>query len=238
MRGASERGTDDAIEMCQRHVERMRIEGKSGYVGIGTAAPTANLHVNGTTRLVDGTQGAGKILTSDASGNASWQAVNATSRTRSVILDVASLDITANTSIYPGSKATTLAFERPYLQLADGVMQQFQTTMPIPSDWNGTSDFTLTVLYSSPGTSGNFDINSLYVTNDLDQDMTGFTVNTSALMPASSVPNGLKEGHLVLGYHFPTSRSLTFNVRRNGQSGSDSSSDPMYIHGVKIDYKD
>lgn len=44
-----------------------------GNVGIGTNAPSANLHVNGTTRLVDGTQAAGKVLTSDASGNASWR---------------------------------------------------------------------------------------------------------------------------------------------------------------------
>jgi len=42
-------------------------------VGIGTTTPTAKLHVNGTFRLVDGTEGAGKVLTSDASGNASWQ---------------------------------------------------------------------------------------------------------------------------------------------------------------------
>jgi len=42
-------------------------------VGIGTTSPTAKLHINGTFRLADGTEGAGKVLTSDASGNASWQ---------------------------------------------------------------------------------------------------------------------------------------------------------------------
>lgn len=55
--------------------ERMRIS-NAGYVGIGTAAPTALLHINSGSspafRLVDGTQGAGKILTSDANGNAAW----------------------------------------------------------------------------------------------------------------------------------------------------------------------
>lgn len=44
-----------------------------GRMGINQSAPTATLHVNGTTRLVDGTQGLGKVLTSDAQGNASWQ---------------------------------------------------------------------------------------------------------------------------------------------------------------------
>ncbi len=53
-------------------LELMRITG-TGNVGIGTSAPSANLHVNGTMRLVDGNQAANKVLTSDASGNASWQ---------------------------------------------------------------------------------------------------------------------------------------------------------------------
>jgi hypothetical protein len=46
-------------------------------VGIGTTSPTAKLHVNGTFRLTDGTEGAGKVLTSDAFGNASWQTLSA-----------------------------------------------------------------------------------------------------------------------------------------------------------------
>jgi|GEM_PF-1496851 len=46
-----------------------------GKVGIGNSSPTATLHVTGTTRLADGTEGVGKVLTSDASGNASWQQV-------------------------------------------------------------------------------------------------------------------------------------------------------------------
>jgi hypothetical protein len=50
-----------------------------GYVGIGTAAPTAQLHIHTQNlpgvfplRLADGA-GAGKMLTSDEEGNASWK---------------------------------------------------------------------------------------------------------------------------------------------------------------------
>lgn len=42
-------------------------------VGVGTSNPTAKLHVNGTLKVVDGSQGDGKILTSNAAGLASWQ---------------------------------------------------------------------------------------------------------------------------------------------------------------------
>jgi hypothetical protein len=45
----------------------------SGNVGVGTVYPTSRLHVAGAVRIADGTQGAGKVLTSDANGLASWQ---------------------------------------------------------------------------------------------------------------------------------------------------------------------
>jgi hypothetical protein len=48
------------------------INGSSQGVGIGTDNPVAALDINGSFRLADGTQGAGKVLTSNASGVASW----------------------------------------------------------------------------------------------------------------------------------------------------------------------
>lgn len=46
----------------------------NGDVGIGTNSPTEKLDVVGSIKMVDGNQAAGKILTSDANGVASWQA--------------------------------------------------------------------------------------------------------------------------------------------------------------------
>jgi len=48
----------------------------NGNVGIGTASPGAKLDVNGQIKIQGGSPGAGKILTSDASGLASWQAAS------------------------------------------------------------------------------------------------------------------------------------------------------------------
>ncbi|MEP6674270.1 MAG: hypothetical protein ABJA78_03920 [Ferruginibacter sp.] len=52
--------------------EWMRLQ-NNGNLGIGTAAPDAKLHVAGSIKMVDGNQAAGKVLTSDANGLASWQ---------------------------------------------------------------------------------------------------------------------------------------------------------------------
>ena len=52
--------------------EKMRIE-SNGNVGIGTTSPDAKLHLIGKIKIADGTQGASKVLTSDADGLASWQ---------------------------------------------------------------------------------------------------------------------------------------------------------------------
>lgn len=44
-----------------------------GNVGIGTMGPSEKLEVQGSVKIVDGTQGSDKILTSDATGKGSWQ---------------------------------------------------------------------------------------------------------------------------------------------------------------------
>lgn len=47
-----------------------------GNVGVNVLAPTNSLHVNGTVRIVDGTQATGRVLTSNATGVASWQPIS------------------------------------------------------------------------------------------------------------------------------------------------------------------
>ncbi len=51
----------------------MTLLSTNGNVGIGTATPGAKLEVNGQVKITGGAPGAGKVLTSDATGLASWQ---------------------------------------------------------------------------------------------------------------------------------------------------------------------
>ncbi len=51
---------------------RIFIQGSTGNIGIGTTNPNAKLDVLGNIKITDGTQGAGKVLKSDANGFANW----------------------------------------------------------------------------------------------------------------------------------------------------------------------
>lgn len=44
----------------------------NNFIGIGTVVPDTTLHIEGSVKIVDGTEGLGKVLTSDAGGLASW----------------------------------------------------------------------------------------------------------------------------------------------------------------------
>ncbi len=57
------------------NTDRIRLLATSGFIGIGTALPSTVLHLSGTTpmlRIEDGTQGANKIMVSDAAGVMTW----------------------------------------------------------------------------------------------------------------------------------------------------------------------
>ena len=89
--------------------EGMRID-NAGNVGIGTVSPGAKLEVAGQVKITGGTPGvAGKVLTSDASGLATWTIPAATGVT----------SLTAGTGLTGRGTITTtgtIAADTTYLQ--------------------------------------------------------------------------------------------------------------------------
>ena len=67
-----------------------------GNVGIGTTSPASKLEVQGAVKIVDGTQGVGKVLGSDAAGLASWKSSDAQSAIAAADVSRGALPIGAN----------------------------------------------------------------------------------------------------------------------------------------------
>ncbi|KPA11357.1 cell surface protein, partial [Candidatus Magnetomorum sp. HK-1] len=68
-------------------------------VGIGTSTPGESLEVVGSVKIVDGNQGTGKVLVSDADGKASWQSISTDITDGSITDEKLNLtNITANTA--------------------------------------------------------------------------------------------------------------------------------------------
>jgi len=81
-------------------VSNMVVNG-TGNVGIATTTPAAKLEVDGasnsTIKIVDGNQGTGKVLTSDATGQGSWQTPTGGYRQTFALQGAQTYNILANT---------------------------------------------------------------------------------------------------------------------------------------------
>jgi hypothetical protein len=89
-----------------------------GNVGIGTSTPTQKLEVAGSVKITDGTEGAGKALISDATGNASWQ---------------------------PLTLVTTAAFSGHYLPIVSATPTNFSTPIGTFNKVNADTKVSVTV---------------------------------------------------------------------------------------------
>jgi hypothetical protein len=162
-----------------------------GRIGINIAPdPTARLYINGPLRITDGTQGAGKVLMSDASGAGTWQylpSVNSAFRANagsSVIIPSggSSVFIPFNTEKY--DQANSLVGDT-YIIPATGVyhfdvMGLWSVTtvgisysLGVELFLNGSSTIESNFLFVAPGTAGtiftNLSIDDYLVAGDIVQ---------------------------------------------------------------------
>lgn len=93
------------------------LSSNSQNVGIGTTSPTAKLEVVGSVKIVDGTQGNGKVLTTDADGLASWSTKGNVQPNTFVISDVKNdATLLANNYTYKSSFNVNTKIAKSFFQ--------------------------------------------------------------------------------------------------------------------------
>lgn len=124
------------------------VDAGTNRIGIGTGIPDSTLHVVGGFKLENGTQGAGKVLTSDANGGASWQTFPGSGLT----LDEGSYTptLTNTTNISASTAATTYWFrvgDRIHVfgsleidATSAGTLSELGMTLPVSSIISNESD--------------------------------------------------------------------------------------------------
>jgi ribosomal protein S6E (S10) len=95
-----------AVIIGTNNTDRMIVT-NTGDVGIGTNAPTAKLEVAGQVKITGGTPGAGKVLTSDSAGLATWQTPSGGGTGGSGVSTVNGAAGAVTTSIVLGTAGTT-----------------------------------------------------------------------------------------------------------------------------------
>lgn len=153
----------------------------NGNVGIGNAAPTTKLDINngttaGAVKIVDGTQGDGKVLTSDANGLATWSATPATSL----------YFLSAN----PFNGATAPSDFTGTVNPATGVAVGSSTVRFLVNTSSGVTNLGPTTTYTtgSGGLSYRIPVNGLYrITLYVDSGFTGSRIRVQAQRGASII---------------------------------------------------
>lgn len=92
-------------------------------IGLGTNSPSVRLDVAGSVKIVDGTQGTGKVLTSDANGKAHWEAPT--------------VSITTIAEIYRANNASNQDLSTNFTTIVFGSTQVSQGTVSILGDGTG-----------------------------------------------------------------------------------------------------
>ena len=119
-----ESDADDQMSLTASYFLFKTNGGFGGRVGIGllSGIPNAQLEVNGTVKITDGLQGQGKVLTSDASGLASWLPPASGSGAFKAV-------VTSTQNFSPGSNTNIIFTTKDY----DDATAFFSTQYIVPS---------------------------------------------------------------------------------------------------------
>jgi hypothetical protein len=162
--------------------EAARID-ENGNVGIGTTAPTAKLDVNGSVKIVDGTQGVGKIFVSDANGLGSWQSPAQTK-------EILALGNSASQGVLTGVAAGGSSSVTNFTQIVNTIAgSSFNATTDVISLPQGTYEISVSFELTATGTcpAQGFLINSYFI----DFPNNGGTMRVHANSPSVCGTNSI-----------------------------------------------
>lgn len=206
-----------------------------GNVGVGTEFPDTTLHVVGAFKLEDGTQGAGKVLTSDADGQASWQSLAGGSGQWLV----------SENNIYNANSGNVgIGTDSPPFRLTTQFQAGLSTTVPTTGTTDGQTGFRLTagivgldmgLLQNGTAYIQNRNINNFATSYNLSISPTGGNVGIGTTSPASKLDvrgpagaNTIQSSTSATEYTYMKHNGTSGEIKTNGgplvfQDGSGSS---------------
>ena len=127
-----------------------------GNMGLGTITPTAKLEVAGQVKITGGAPALGKVLTSDATGLATWQPVTVPTFDATINFSVNANPNTAGTTFNPNTPNSTTVI---YVSTIDGSQWTYNgtayITAPASADWKVTGNAGTNPLTQFVGTTDN-----------------------------------------------------------------------------------
>lgn len=214
-------------------IERMRIDA-DGNVGIGTSTPAVKLDVVGEIKITDGTEGAGKVLVSDANGKASWGNASGSSSTTVTISPgmIETEGFLGGTGRATVSSSSVRAISMP--EVANATLR---TTIPLPSSYAG-GPITATINYTSSTTSGDFQLRFYTAGFPVGADVSANVGSTTnPILPAVSFPYALNSFDYALTSIDTNARIITIQIDRWGTiDAADTSTDDFLLLGIVLSY--
>ncbi|MBS1741728.1 MAG: hypothetical protein JST81_01730 [Bacteroidetes bacterium] len=202
-------------------------------VGIGLDPATesigASLHVKGNVKIADGTQGTGKVLTSDANGVAHWQAKDPVKH--SIEIPITSLNATYFGSGVSFGNANGV----PCIDFADGNTDDLSYTIPFPSQVNPTN-YSVKVYYTSTTNTGDFDCSNFGKGMNVGNPVVFGPGGGGLVVPAPATAMDLMMGTTDLGNAGGQVGIVHFVLRRRGASANDTSTGVMKVLGIVIEW--
>lgn len=167
----------------------------NGRIGLGTISPDTRLHIVGNLKQVDGSQGIGKVLTSDANGVATWSTVptSSTTPTQTVTLtgDIIGTGTdtvsTTSTNSITINGTTQSIHGNPTFSITSGTTQTITLTGDVIGTGTASIASTLATVNSNVGSFG-----SASTTNSITVNAKGLTTGVSTVaiqIPESAVTN-------------------------------------------------